>query len=100
MSFVCFVSVNVNADTFLNDKTLANSNLVSEYSGEMMGSDNSGTRLSESTEPSFYISPDIYSSPTVTPYDPGFEPTSEAMRENEAKQEADDRLWQAIFSLF
>lgn len=88
---MCVVSTYLNAETFLNDSALLDQTLES----------------AQATVPEKKRAEvdDVYEAPLERSsaeerVDPGFTPSHEVMRETEQKREANDRLWQSIFSLF
>lgn len=92
------ISAQLHAEMFLNDPVLVTQaqdqgKVASQgvKAMEPLLNDEYDANIEESTSP-------LTSRPY--PIDPGFTPSHEVMRETEAKREANDRLWQSIFSAF
>ena len=94
------VSAHTNAETFLNDSTLLQQK--PEYI-QIAEPEVKGIRQGGDDESVIVIQSRLgYSSAAElsAPLNQGFTPSHEVMREVEEKREANDRLWQSIFSLF
>jgi len=94
------VSAHTNAETFLNDSTLLQQE--PEYI-QIAEPEVKGIRQGGDDESVIVIQSRLgYSSAAElsAPLNQGFTPSHEVMREVEEKREANDRLWQSIFSLF
>lgn len=88
----------IQAETFLNDSALLEQ--VPEHDKVASMEDMHTDPASQADIQLFTEIQGSSSSSTFQPVDPGFTPSHEVMRETEAKREADDRLWQSIFSAF
>lgn len=88
---ICVASTHLNAETFLNDSALLDQTLASTQATVLE---------KERAEVDDVYEVPLERSSAKERVDPGFTPSHEVMRETEQKREANDRLWQSIFSLF
>ncbi|MCW8328525.1 hypothetical protein MD588_06865 [Photobacterium sp. SDRW27] len=87
--------VSLHAETFLNDSVLMEP-VLSDSLAELGGT--KAVEVMPNEEYKIKIEVNPLPKPQYT--DPGFTPSHEVMRETESKREAEERLWEAIFSQF